>query len=227
MEKRIFENVMKFLQSYDVKIINFEWSSYGGDGFNDIEWEYGWSNLGNRNLPTSINNLVIEIVSEYAETMFENVYSDLESYKLRATFLPFEKKVELYIDVEENQNDYREVQGNLGENSEVVAIMKQNEYEEIEFRYNGGGDSGELESVKVNSIDDQIYNWERDNDKSVIYQKAYDLLENAFSGWEIDDGSSGTIYMFANGSYVIEHEWYTREFVDSGEQKIITSKDFE
>ena len=159
--------------------------------------------------------------------MFENVYSDLESYKLRATFFPFEKKVELYVDAEENQTEYREEQGNLGENSEVVAIMKQNEYEEIEFRYNGGGDSGELESVKVNSIDDQIYNWERDNDKTVIYQKAYDLLESAFAGWEIDDGSSGTIYMFANGSYVIEHEWYTREFVDSGEQKIITVKDFE
>jgi hypothetical protein len=37
MEKRIFENVMKFLDSYGENSIIFEWNSYGGDPVRDME----------------------------------------------------------------------------------------------------------------------------------------------------------------------------------------------
>jgi hypothetical protein len=59
-----------------------------------------------------------------------------------------------------------------------------------------------------------------------IINMAYEYLENTYGGWEIDDGSSGTLEISDNGLISSSHIWSSREWFDSGLQKIITIDDF-
>lgn len=213
---------MNFLQQYDDQII-FEWNSYGGD---DIEWDYGWNNLGRKKLPTSINNLVIDICENNSEPLFEDVYSETESYQLRATFFTKEKKVLLTVLVEEYITEDHYYEENLSEDSEALKYMGENNITLISCDYSGGGDSGEIGSIMVNGKPDDILAWERDTNKLKVIDEIYSFLNKAYGGWEIDDGSSGTIQLNDKGSLSISHSWSSREWFDSGEEIILTIEDF-
>jgi len=226
MEKRIFENVMDFLRSYDEDTIQFGWNSYGGGGFNDIEWEYGWNSLGRKKIPVSIDNIIKTIVEEHAEPIFENVYSETDAYLLNANFYPKEKKVELTVSVEEYVSEDRTTEDKLSSDKPVIVYMKENGIDFIECRYDGSGDSGEINYFTVDGRDENLYMWERDEKKFVVVETLYTLLENNYSGWEIDEGSAGTIELSSDGSFSISHSWNTREWFETGESIIITSNDF-
>jgi hypothetical protein len=227
MEKRIFENVMKFLESYGENSITFEWNSYGGDPLGDMEWDYGWSNLGRKKIPNSINNLIIEMVSEKAEPIFENIYCELESYRLTAIFYPKEKKIKLISFVEEYATEDSTAEKIVLADSPTIRFMKENNINLVTCSYDGSGDSGELNNLEINGNHENIYEWERDSQKTVLIDAIYRFLEDSYGGWEIDDGSNGNIELKVDGSLTISHTWNSREWYESGESRIITSEDFD
>ena len=73
----------------------------------------------------------------------------------------------------------------------------------LKIPYNGGGDSGYIESSFEPTGDEvpaEIENW------------CYDQLENAFGGWEINEGSDGVfIFDFNNSTITLEHTYNTEE----------------
>ncbi len=217
---------MRFLESYGENSITFEWNSYGGGGFEDIEWDYGWSDLGRKKLPTSMNNLVIEIVSEHAEPMFEDIYSETDAYQLRAKFYPKEKIVELRVAVEEYTSEENYTEEKILPDSPIMQFIKKNDIKLISCAYDGGGDSGEITYMTVDGNDESIYRWERDDEKKIVVETLYEFLENNYGGWEIDDGSSGTIQLSDNGFLSISHSWNSRDWYDTGHLVKITSEDF-
>ena len=73
----------------------------------------------------------------------------------------------------------------------------------LRIPYNGGGDSGYIESSfdpTGDTVPDEIENW------------CYSQLENAFGGWEINEGSDGVfIFDFNNSTITLEHTYNTEE----------------
>lgn len=217
---------MNFLQSYGEKEIRFEWTSYDR-GIDYVEWEYGWNDLGVKKIPTTIMNLIVTIVEETGEDMFDGVYSETDGYRLVARFFPKEKTLQLRMMVEEYVSDeiYNERKFPI-ETSNAIKYMNEKNISNIIFSYDGGGDSGEINSLLVDGKEVSIYTWERNEETMPIINMAYEYLENTYGGWEIDDGSSGTLEIRDNGLISSSHIWSSREWYDSGKEKIITTDNF-
>jgi hypothetical protein len=73
----------------------------------------------------------------------------------------------------------------------------------LTIHYNGGGDSGYIDSTFAETHDEvpsEIENW------------CYDELENHFGGWEINEGSDGRfIFDFNDSNVYLEHIFNTEE----------------
>lgn len=74
----------------------------------------------------------------------------------------------------------------------------------ISIEYNGYGDSGEVHSVLVEPREKDL----QDDEESLLSDFAYALLESRHPGWEINEGSEGSVKINL-GSNAIEHNHYT------------------
>ena len=80
---------------------------------------------------------------------------------------------------------------------------------------------------KYKSFDHGFDHFEEFDDDKLIWNTLYDQLESAYGGWEIDDGSSGTIELNNNLEIVISHEWSMREMETCEGRYVITENDIE
>jgi len=75
--------------------------------------------------------------------------------------------------------------------------------------YSGGGDSGYIDENDEGRFDGVGGNM------VAFYEYAYKILQREYGGWEINEGSSGTITIDTiEKEYYIEHSWNTEEMVD-------------
>jgi hypothetical protein len=226
--KRKFKALLAFLKAYKKDTIGFSWTCYEGE---DPEWEWGHTSI--QKMPTNIKN----IATESAEMFWEKVYddapgSDTEYYRIVLTIYPFKNKAEIRCDYEmydEQQESYsRDIN-----DEKFIEMFNRKEIDEITARYNGGGDSGEIEYIEIDGKAANISWGTPDEDEKLIQNTLYDDLERAFGGWEIDDGSNGEIKIYKPEDYDdtividIEHYWNMRIMEESSYKKEITENDFE
>ena len=82
----------------------------------------------------------------------------------------------------------------------AMMYLQDNGVKEIVINYSGGGDSGYLEDSFNNG----------DSVPAVVSDFCYNMLENRFGGWEINEGSQGRItFDFVSDNYSVYHEWNT------------------
>jgi hypothetical protein len=85
---------------------------------------------------------------------------------------------------------------------EILQSWKTEGYNEVKVDFSGGGDSGYIEEVFTNGqeIPEKIGDW------------MYDQLENYYSGWEINEGSSGRFTLdFKDIVINLSHSYNTEE----------------
>ena len=215
--KKKFRALLTFLIPYQEEI-SFYWDNYDGN----IEWGYGRSNK--RELPGNIVIFASEI-AEYFEDqiddVFNNCYSETDYYQIIMTVNPVKKTATIKMEAEEYTSQAETYERKL-ENPELEDYFKTTGVEIIEARYSGGGDNGDIDSITVDGESSNI-TWHSDSDDDkLIWNTLYDNLENAYGGWEIDDGSAGTIELNNNLEIVISHEWNMREMVDCDDSIEIT-----
>ena len=171
--------------------------------------------------------MLIDITDSKVDEIFDmDCYSETDYYVLTAKILPKEKKIIYSLDFEEYSNQAETYENQLN-NPELEEYFKRTGVEIIEARYSGGGDSGDIDSITVDGKSSNI-TWHSDSDDDkLIWDTLYDQLESAYGGWEIDDGSSGTIELNNNLEIVISHEWNMREMVDCDQRYEITEDDIE
>jgi hypothetical protein len=105
----------------------------------------------------------------------------------------------------------------LDESSKIKKYMNENGIETISAEYYGGGDSGAIDRIYDNN-NTTIESTEVENE-------LYDYLNNAFSGWEINEGSNGTIEV--DGDEVsLEHIWFNYEWLETDFNMEITEETF-
>ena len=213
---------MSFLLRLKKDNIQVSWNAYDGDP----EWQ--WPNVQqNVSIPQNILDTLVDITDLNVNEIFDmDCYSETDYYVLTAEILPKEKKIIYSLDVEEYSNQAETYERKL-KNPELEDYFKRTGVEIIEARYGGSGDSGDIDTITIDGEDSNI-TWHSDSDDDkLIWDALYDNLEDAYGGWEIDDGSAGTIELNNNLEIVISHEWNMREMVDCDDRYEITEDDLE
>jgi hypothetical protein len=220
--KKKFRALLTFLRPYQEEII-FYWNNYDGN----TEWGYGRSNK--RELPENILILASEIgeyFQDQIEDVFDSCYSENDYYQIEMIVNSVKKTVIIKMMAEEYTSQAETYERKL-ENPELEDYFERTGVEIIEARYSGGGDSGDINTITIDGEDSNI-TWHSDSDDNkLIWNTLYDRLENAYGGWEIDDGSVGTIELNNNLEIVISHEWNMREMVDCHDTIEIKEDDLE
>lgn len=87
-------------------------------------------------------------------------------------------------------------------------LFEQNGWKGLIVKYNGGGDSGYIEETTEMDSGDNVTL--PDEVEEIIYH----LLNSFYSGWEINEGSVGHMYINLD-EIKIEHEWEITEMRDT------------
>jgi hypothetical protein len=197
MKKKI-ELLIAYFKGIKTQTVELELSFDEQDHY--IDFEYGDYTVP---VPTSIKSVFQDIVEHYLDELVSesNYGSDTGYYTIKVRVLPKEKKVKLILFGEmygEHNDSYSK---ELTPNDNLSKYMQQNEIDFVSAKYYGGGDNGYIEDVYADG---------KPNNSNDLEFLLYGFLDSAFSGWEIDDGSSGKIEA-TREQILIEHEWQTKE----------------
>ena len=216
--KNKFIQVLNFLRAYKKNLIHLNfYSDYEGAHWNDP-----YSNV--RQLPSAILNVIVEIVEKYENKLYDNTSSDSDYHEIKVLIYPFEQKIVLNIFQEEFDFQDSNYKKNLPEDSFILNFMKENNIYKISTDYSGSNDDGDLNNLIIDGEEyPQARYWgEPKTDADKVFHEIYSYLERAYSGWENDSGANGNIFITEDGVLTIEHEWVTKEMVDSGYEIILT-----
>ena len=213
---------MSFLSKLKKDKISVSWNNYDGD----TQWQWP-GGVEIQSLPKNIVNLITDILESKEDEINDiDCWSENDYYNVIADIYPKDKKIVISMKAEEYTSQAETYERKL-ENPELEDYFKTTGVEIIEARYSGGGDSGDIDSVTVDGESSNI-TWHSDSDDDkLIWNTLYDNLENAYGGWEIDDGSAGTIELNNNLEIVISHEWNMRIMVDCHDTIEIKEDDLE
>ena len=221
--KKKFRALLTFLKPYQVEVL-FYWRNYDGN----TEWD--WTMCSKNEIPKTIRDLAKEIVEsledEIEDTLYDNCYSESDYYVLNLIVNPVKKTAIIKMEAEVYTSQ-AETYTNVLTDPDLRDYFNRNNVEIIEARYSGGGDSGDIDTVKIDGEDSNIQYGSQDDDEKLIYDTLYDNLENAYGGWEIDDGSWGTIELSRSMEIIISHEWNMSEMEYCQEEIEITMETFE
>jgi len=224
--KRKFKALLTFLKAYKKNTIIFSWTCYEGE---IPEWE--WAHSSVQNIPSNIEYIATEIAEMFWKEVYEEAPgSDTEYYRIVFTIYPFQKKAEVSCNYEMYAEQSESYSRDIG-NEEFIEMFNRKEIDEITASYNGSGDSGDINRILIDGKAYDLYFEANEPDENLTYSILYGYLENAYSGWEIDDGSRGDIKIYKpyDSSIVIdiEHTWNMKEMEESSYKKEITENDFE
>jgi len=230
--KRKFEIINKFLRGYGLDEISFSWTWYEYDT-GEPEWNWYSTSLQyqkNTRVPENIIGLIIEIIKDYWVGAVDGVSSETETYRIELEIYPKESKWVITSQYEETVAQ-PESHDKESTNEELNEFMDSRDIEFINAEYDGNGDSGWISKVEIDGKDlgDPNQIWQN-QDYKIITDELYSFLENRVSGWEIDDGSRGTIEILKkkgkNAQFSLEHTWHMREFFDSDKEVLLTKEVF-
>jgi hypothetical protein len=216
--KRKFIYLMEFLKQFDCDKITQTYTFYdsGYDwGLQDLRYEKS-GNTKDIETPKVLYGLLEDILDHMVQEIESEVYAhndDISRFDLNVEIFP---KKGLLVYSSADIQSY----GKEGESTEYE-FDEQDEYDNIVIKcreflsnlgnpnsvtisYDGSGDSGALEQNGITSDGRSV------DIPSDIEYICYSQLEQ-FSGWEINEGSSGEI-VITNDSLIVDHYWNKEEW---------------
>jgi hypothetical protein len=208
--KKNFEILMAFFKPFRNKDIDFSWQ-FGTYDKPSWDLDYGHSSI--KGVPENIMDYVISFIQFYYEKIEDDLYSETEWVEIGVRIYPEDKKLSFYSKSQyySEEDDYYTNEIN---SPELEEYFKRTGVEIIEATYSGSGDSGDIDSVTIDGKSTNIQYGSQDDDEKLIWNTLYDQLENAYGGWEIDEGSSGTIDLNNELGIAISHSWNAIEWED-------------
>lgn len=190
----------KILLSFFRTPVTFETTFY------DYEYDNHYIN-GSIRVPDNIMGVIRKIMDDKFELIFDLAGSETDYYQYVFRIDPKKKSLILFMKGETYTQSDDTTHGQIT-NQEFKEKCDNLDIKEIIAKYNGSGDSGWIEELYFNG--NKI---ETNRDTTIIEDELYSLLEYKFSGWEIDEGSSGEIFVNDELYYTINHTWWARELV--------------
>jgi hypothetical protein len=219
-----FKRFANFLISEDHN--ELDWTTYYYDG--SIDEPYGPNSRGYKvdgieNFREEVGMIETILKSQLSKIdigKYDNYDDSTGNGTITATFdaqtmsLNFDVDIEVMVTHEHRneksfdelskiENDTRNRYEDLKLFSDPEFIKEiRNEYDdEIVIEYDGGGDSGYIQEENYNP--------------DILNNISYQILELFYSGWEINEGSKGTIvYDFKNRRVTINHDLFESEYLN-------------
>lgn len=202
--KKKFLALLTFLKPFQNKEIRFGWSAHEQD------IQYGWGICNISSLPEIVIQYASDIVEYYYNKinndLFDNCYNQTENNDVYLFVEPKTNSMYIQLKYDYHTEEVKTYERKL-ESPELEDYFKRTGVEIIEARYSGSGDDGDINSITIDGEDSNIQWNSKDPDSELIWDTLYNQLENAYGGWEIDDGSTGTIELNNNLEIVISHKW--------------------
>jgi hypothetical protein len=222
--KKKFKMLMAYLKGFKKESINFELSISSQD-VEEIEIYDGVD------MTSTFYSYFASIVNQYADELYDEGPGSVDNagdyFYVDGDIYPSENKIVFnqvrftsYGTEDSGNFYYFEDHEGLGDSIEdyfieVRKFLDEKKITSATVSYEGGGDSGYIEST---------YESEKGTGDlpAGIENICYNLLEE-YGGWEINEGSQGTI-VFTKDEIEVNHEWNTEED-DSNEIDIEITED--
>jgi hypothetical protein len=220
--KKKFKMLMAYMKGFKKESITFE-MQISGTHFEAID-------IPNVNMTSNFESYLESILEQYTDELYDegpgSVNSSSDYFFVDGEIYPSENKIvfnevrfttygtedtgyQLYIE------DHEEGESNYEYFLKAREFLDEIKATSATISYNGGGDSGYIEGT---------YESEKGSGDvpATIEDICYSLLEE-YGGWEINEGSQGTI-VFTKDEIEVNHEWNTEED-DSNEINIEITED--
>ena len=218
-EKKYLNRTCNYLASMGMKegTISIELENEQDDlSQDDIDWEYvqHFENNYRADLPGGLRPILQKVMNHVIdEGVFESPDFDAISHQMISIEIDCERK-ELTVTHDYSyygRDDGHSIEYDSDEDKARFDKWMEEDMQDVEvpsdgiltLSYNGGGDSGYIESSFDKTSDEvpaSIENW------------CYKELEDHFGGWEINEGSDGRfIFNFNNSTVNLDHTFNTEE----------------
>jgi hypothetical protein len=222
--KIYFEALLVYMRNLGVDRI---WTEMTMSGSHVDYWDQEFQATKNGDykkigIPKQFIKLFDTLVEKYREEIWDGSQNDWGSdfYRVDINVFLSEREIVITSDIEEQTTDGLSHEYDVIEDPSVQSFLDENEINDFEVSYSGGGDDGYIED---DGYDDEGNQYRLSDDlENYLYSK----LKNSFGGWEINEGSSGK-FIINRQTMLIEHEWYENEWVGSDLRIEITGKDLD
>jgi len=222
--KKYFDALLVYMRNLGVDRV---WTEMTMDGSHVDYWDQEFQATKNGDykkigMPKQFIKLFDTLVEKYGQEIWDGSQNewDSEYYRVDINVSLSERKIIITSDIEEQTTDGSSDEYDVIEVPSVQSFLDENEIDDFEVSYSGGGDDGYIED---DGYDDEGNQYRLSDDlENYLYSK----LNNSFGGWEINEGSSGK-FIINRQTMVIEHEWYKNDWVGSDLRIEITEKDLD
>ena len=222
--KKYFEALLVYMRNLGVDRI---WTEMTMDGSHMDYWDQEFQATKNGDykkigIPKQFIKLFDTLVEKYGGEIWDGSQNewDSEYYRVDINVSLSERKIIITSDIQEQTSEGSSDEYDVIEDPSVQSFLDDNEIDNFEVSYSGGGDDGYIED---DGYDDEGNQYRLSDDlENFLYSK----LNNSFGGWEINEGSSGK-FIINRQTMEIEHEWYENEWVGSDLRIEITGKDLD
>jgi hypothetical protein len=230
--KKKFEYMMRYFKSLDCGELEIRLE------LDESYVQYYYINCKNRkisDLPSNLDVIFNEICELYGRTLYNSgpgsSYNDTNSYFYVDIVIDTKNDSLIFKDIdfteyatEDSGLEYHFDETEEGEPMydrfiKLREFFSKEDLTQITVTYNGSGDNGYIEGTyktddgKMGSV------------PGFLEDISYELLED-FGGWELNEGSQGTITINPNSIY-IEHEWNTEEEYTNKVNIVVTKDSFD
>ena len=222
--KKYFEALLVYMRNLGVDRV---WTEMTMSGSHMDHWDQEFQATKNGDykkigIPKQFIKLFDTLVEKYREEIWDGSQNDWGSdfYRVDINVFLSEREIVITSDIEEQTTDGSSDEYDVIEVPSVQSFLDENEIDDFEVSYSGGGDDGYIED---DGYDDEGNQYRLSDDlENYLYSK----LNNSFGGWEINEGSSGK-FIINRYTMEIEHEWYENDWVGSDLRIEITGKDLD
>ena len=222
--KIYFEALLVYMRNLGVDRV---WTEMTMDGSRMDHWDEEIQATKNGDykkigLPKQFIKLFDTLVEKYGQEIWDGSQNewDSEYYRVDINVSLSERKIIITSDIEEQTSEGSSHEYDVIEVPSVQSFLDENEIDDFEVSYSGGGDDGYIED---DGYDDEGNQYRLSDD---LENYLYRQLNNSFGGWEINEGSSGK-FIINRQTMEIEHEWYENDWVGSDLRIEITEKDLD
>ena len=210
-KKKLFEGLMLYLKLRykDENDIQIRYLMVGGQIDNTDTEGY--------TIPSNFLGFLEGIIYDNIEKIRDESYSEVSDYYY--VYLNIEttnKQLVFTSESYEMSETPSEYSVPLSETE--MEIVRNSGVNQLAIDYSGYGDSGSIESSYVDENGDYL------DIPTEIEDILYRVLEDAYGGWEINDGSYGTINI-EDGEVSITHVWKEEELSETPLNLVITKDD--
>ena len=222
--KKYFEALLVYMRNLGVDRI---WTEMTMDGSHMDYWDQEFQATKNGDykkigIPKQFIKLFDTLVEKYGGEIWDGSQNewDSEYYRVDINVSLSERKIIITSDIQEQTSEGSSHEYDVIEVPSVQSFLDENEIDDFEVSYSGGGDDGYIED---DGYDDEGNQYRLSDD---LENYLYRQLNNSFGGWEINEGSSGK-FIINRQTMEIEHEWYENDWVGSDLRIEITEKDLD